>query len=75
MCPPVQFDCGSFKPCFQFLVLSELGLLLIQLSDELILLVRADDKILTHISYYDSTAIVSHYYNLATFLTCTMYLH
>lgn len=72
---PGQFDCGCFELCFQFLILNELGLLLLQLSDELILIVSADDKLPTHICYYDSTAIVSHYYNLATLLTCSTYCH
>lgn len=72
---PGQFNCEGFEPCFQFLILNELSLLLIQLSDELILIVSADDKQLTHICYYDSTAIVSHYDNLATLLTCSTYYH
>lgn len=68
---PGQFDCGDFEPCFQFLILNELGLLLIQSSDELI--VSADDKLLTHICYYESTDIVSHYDNLTTLLTYSTY--
>jgi len=70
---PGQFDRGGFEPCFQFLLFNELVLLVIQSSDELILLVSADAKLHLYIWYYDFTAIVSQEDNLATLLTCSTY--